>query len=106
MFRLADPVRVQVARVDLDNRRIDFELSRDSKISLSDKAALSAGEGDKRRGPKGGRKADRKGKKETSKRAGGKSKKKSSKKTGKKTAKKTGKKTKKRSRKNISTRRR
>lgn len=35
LFRLGDPVRIQVARVDLDERRIDFVLvARDGKVSL------------------------------------------------------------------------
>ncbi|GMR09109.1 MAG: ribonuclease R [Gammaproteobacteria bacterium] len=88
MFRLADPVRVKVARVDLDSRRIDFELSSDNQVSLSD-AAPSSSRG--KRHPHKPRKEDRKGKKKTTKKAR------------KKTAKKT---SKKRGRKNISTRRR
>lgn len=104
MFRLADPVRVKLARVDLDSRRIDFELSSDNKVSLSETVPSSSR--DKRRPHKGG-KQDHQGAHKDRKKSGKKGKKKTTKKKTKKTTKKTTKKkTKKKNRKNISTRRR
>ena len=37
IYRLADPVRVRVARVDLDERKIDFELIDDGTATLKER---------------------------------------------------------------------
>lgn len=46
MYRLGDPISVQVVRVDLDERKIDFELSDQAPVSEQQE-----GRGRKRRGP-------------------------------------------------------
>ena len=85
MFRLGDRVRIKVARVDLDERKMDFMLlesltGETFRGQLPERAGRSAGK--KKTGKKGARK----------KTGGKKSAKKTGKKTGKKTAKKSSKK--------------
>jgi len=41
-FRLGDPVRVQVARVDLDDRKIDFEMAADTPQPAAAERQVSA----------------------------------------------------------------
>ena len=83
-YRLGDPVRVRVARVDLDDKKIDFEMLGDEGESLSSERP---GRGSKKGGKKGAKKNDKKSGKRNTKSENKKSDKKKSRK---KTAKKKG----------------
>jgi len=50
VYRLADRVRVKVVRVDLDDRKIDFELADTHTQRTADSAGRRGGKGGKRRG--------------------------------------------------------
>jgi ribonuclease R len=58
-FQLGGSVRVQVARVDLDDRKIDLELveAKPARKAKSKKTADSPADGDRKKGPKGGKKS-------------------------------------------------
>ncbi|HHJ14457.1 MAG TPA: ribonuclease R [Gammaproteobacteria bacterium] len=55
VFRLGDPVQVRVVRVDLDERKIDFELAETAQVEDKPAAARSARRGRGSRGRRGGR---------------------------------------------------
>ncbi|HEC20598.1 MAG TPA: ribonuclease R [Gammaproteobacteria bacterium] len=74
-FRLGDPVRVKVARVDLDEKKIDFEMLDDAGESLpADRPSRGGGKKRAGRGGRGPRKGQEKAEKQTVKKKAGKKK--------------------------------